>query len=151
MGLWPLEFVNYFSAGIDFRRHNLTSTDVRFWRIKTLPALKGYTIAISSRDFVKGEALLGSFRDCVTGNDQSLNPHFEQIDSGSEGTILIFHWLSRRTQTTMEIATAPLFRKRISMWLFQLRVRCSMHHSFPHNYALYYQALCTVLYTIGHN
>ena len=27
--------------GIDFRRQNLTSTDVRFWRLKLIPALKG--------------------------------------------------------------------------------------------------------------
>ena len=32
---------NSFSAGIVFRRHNLTSIDVRFWRLKTIPALKG--------------------------------------------------------------------------------------------------------------
>ena len=30
-----------YSAGIDFRRHNLTSTDVRFWRLKSIPALWG--------------------------------------------------------------------------------------------------------------
>ena len=31
---------NPFSAGIDFRRQNLTSVDVRFWRLKSIPALK---------------------------------------------------------------------------------------------------------------
>ena len=42
MGLRPLEMCfNSFSAGIVFIRQNLTSTDVRFWRIKTVPALKG--------------------------------------------------------------------------------------------------------------
>ena len=30
-----------FIAGIDFRRQNLTSTDFRFWRPKSVPALKG--------------------------------------------------------------------------------------------------------------
>ena len=30
----------YVSAGIVFIRQNLTSVDVRFWRIKTIPALK---------------------------------------------------------------------------------------------------------------
>ena len=34
-------YFNYFSAGTVFIRQNLTSTDVRFWRIKTVPALKG--------------------------------------------------------------------------------------------------------------
>ena len=37
-------FFNSFSAGIDFRRQNLTSTDVRFWRLKTVPALKGLEV-----------------------------------------------------------------------------------------------------------
>ena len=36
-GQWT---INPFSAGIDFRRHNLTYTDVRFWRLKSIPALK---------------------------------------------------------------------------------------------------------------
>ena len=35
-----LHGVNSFSAGTVFRRQNLTSTDVRFWRIKTIPVLK---------------------------------------------------------------------------------------------------------------
>ena len=34
-------FFNSFSAGTVFIRQNLTSADVRFWRIKTSPALKG--------------------------------------------------------------------------------------------------------------
>ena len=28
-----------YSAGIDFSRQNLTSGDVRFWRLKSIPAL----------------------------------------------------------------------------------------------------------------
>ena len=28
------------SAGVDFRRQNLTSVDFRFWRLKSIPALK---------------------------------------------------------------------------------------------------------------
>ena len=31
--------VNPYSAGIDFSRQNLTSADVRFWRLKSIPAL----------------------------------------------------------------------------------------------------------------
>ena len=30
---------NPHSAGIEFSRQNLTSTDVRFWRLKSIPAL----------------------------------------------------------------------------------------------------------------
>ena len=32
---------NFFSAGTDFRRQNLTSADVTFWRLKLISALKG--------------------------------------------------------------------------------------------------------------
>ena len=35
---------NSFSVGIDFRRQNLTSIDVRFWHLKSVPALKGLNI-----------------------------------------------------------------------------------------------------------
>ena len=44
--LWVYGHHNFFnssSAGIDFRRQNLTSTDVRFWRLKSTPALYGLT------------------------------------------------------------------------------------------------------------
>ena len=30
--------VDSYSAGIDFSRQNLTSTEVRFWRLKSIPA-----------------------------------------------------------------------------------------------------------------
>ena len=33
------KYVYFYSAGIDFGRQNLTSTDVRFWRLKAIPAL----------------------------------------------------------------------------------------------------------------
>ena len=41
MGLWLLYIFYSFSAGIDFRRQNLTSIDVRFWRSKVVSAQKG--------------------------------------------------------------------------------------------------------------
>ena len=31
---------NPYSAGIDFSRQKLTTLDVRFWRLKSIPALK---------------------------------------------------------------------------------------------------------------
>ena len=40
MGLRPLYIFHSFSAVIVFRRQNRTSIDVRFWRLKTIPALK---------------------------------------------------------------------------------------------------------------
>ena len=36
--IYSLTF-NPYSAGIDFSRQNLTSVDVRFWRLKSIPAL----------------------------------------------------------------------------------------------------------------
>ena len=33
------KYLYYYSAGIDFGRQNLTSGDVRFWRLKSIPAL----------------------------------------------------------------------------------------------------------------
>ena len=34
---------NSYSAGIDFSRQNLTSVDVRFWRLNSIPALEEST------------------------------------------------------------------------------------------------------------
>ena len=39
--IWILNIFYSFSVGIDFRRQNLTPIDVRFWRLKTVPAPKG--------------------------------------------------------------------------------------------------------------
>ena len=42
--LWVYDQYKYFypySAGIDYRRHNLTSTDVRLWRLRYIPAQYG--------------------------------------------------------------------------------------------------------------
>ena len=40
-------FVYSYSAGIDFRRQNLTSADVRFWRLKSIPVLQGLNTQLS--------------------------------------------------------------------------------------------------------
>ena len=34
----------FFSVGIEFRSRNLTSMDVRFWRLKSVPARKGFMV-----------------------------------------------------------------------------------------------------------
>ena len=39
-------FLNYFSAGTNFGRQNLTSMDVRFWHLKTVPALKSLRLSV---------------------------------------------------------------------------------------------------------
>ena len=41
---------NSFSAETDYRSQNLTSTYVRFWRIKPVPALEGLTLLTSILD-----------------------------------------------------------------------------------------------------
>ena len=51
---WFPAFRNMFdsySAGVDFSRQNLTSTDVRFWRIKTVPALEGLSFYHEDKRF----------------------------------------------------------------------------------------------------
>ena len=49
---FPIHLITYkyfhtYSAGIDFRRQNLTSTDVRFWRLKSIPALWGLITVVT--------------------------------------------------------------------------------------------------------
>ena len=48
MDLLPLYISNSSSAGTIFRRQNLTSTDVRFWRLKSVRTLKGLICVFSS-------------------------------------------------------------------------------------------------------
>ena len=51
--LWVYEHQKYvysYNAGIDFSRENLTSTDVRFWRLKSIPALEGLKFALLGPD-----------------------------------------------------------------------------------------------------
>ena len=62
--LWPFSaIINIFtltvrshSAGIDFSRQNLTSTDVRFWRLKSIPALWGLIYAATCNQRVMSAA-----------------------------------------------------------------------------------------------
>ena len=37
--MWLGDQINPYSAGMDFSRQNLTSVDVRFWQLKSIPAL----------------------------------------------------------------------------------------------------------------
>ena len=34
----------FYSVGIDFSRQNMTSVDVRFWRLKSIPTLWGLNV-----------------------------------------------------------------------------------------------------------
>ena len=47
--LWVCGHYICLSTGIAFRRQNLTSTDVKSWRLKTIPALKGFTCLMASQ------------------------------------------------------------------------------------------------------
>ena len=52
--LWVYDKYKYlydYCTGIDFRRQNLTSTDVRFWRLKSIPALQGLSAKHDSGRF----------------------------------------------------------------------------------------------------
>ena len=44
MVLWPLQILNSLSAGTVFRRQILTSKDVRFCRLKTVPSLVNFIL-----------------------------------------------------------------------------------------------------------
>ena len=44
------DFYSYM-GGVDFRRQNLTSTDVRFWRLKSIPALQGVRFPYLSKRY----------------------------------------------------------------------------------------------------
>ena len=52
------KYYNSFSVGTVFIRQNLTSTDVRLWRIKTVPAVKG----INTKRLANIALLLGQRR-----------------------------------------------------------------------------------------
>ena len=69
MGMRPWSFFYFFRAGIVFIRQNLTSTDVRFWRIKTVPALK-YSKPVNTESekknmYLKLSELLDSLLDKI--------------------------------------------------------------------------------------
>ena len=72
--LWVYGSLKYFyaySAGIDYSRHNLTSVDVRFWRLKSIPALYGLNTEYS--DFCTGAQRV---------NALSANLNYERVLSG---------------------------------------------------------------------
>ena len=49
--LWVYDhynFCNTFNATTVFRRQNLTFVDVRFWRVKTVPVLRGLKLKVST-------------------------------------------------------------------------------------------------------
>ena len=47
------KLVNPYSAGIDFGRQNLTSVDVRFWRLKSIPAPQNIGIQMNQKELTK--------------------------------------------------------------------------------------------------
>ena len=46
LGLRPQQIFYPFSAMIEYRRRNLTSVDVKFWRLKLIPAMKGLIVYV---------------------------------------------------------------------------------------------------------
>ena len=47
------KYIYSYSAGIDFRRENLTSTDIRFSRLKLIPAPYGTGLTFTSANCKK--------------------------------------------------------------------------------------------------
>ena len=60
----------FFSAGTVFVRQNLTSLDVRFWRIKTVPALKGLTVSRNKNSFVQSKTCARDIFDGFLSNSR---------------------------------------------------------------------------------
>ena len=82
------EYFKSFSAGIVFRRQNLTSVDVRFWRLKTVPELKGLNKT------VKIKQLFLTITNIVleTTEHQKNNEHWiENISEKEKKTLMEFH------------------------------------------------------------
>ena len=52
------KYFHFFSAETVFIRQNLTSTDVRFWHIKTVPALKGLRKNVLSKDYLPNTSII---------------------------------------------------------------------------------------------
>ena len=69
---WVYSHYKYFnssSPGTVFIRQNLTSTDIRFWRIKTVPALKGLIIQQMT---MKNNLLFVCFRDSLGSRKETV-------------------------------------------------------------------------------
>ena len=49
------KYFNSFSAGTVFIRQNLTSTDIGFWSLKTVPALKGSHVVLVTHPVANGK------------------------------------------------------------------------------------------------
>ena len=78
--LWVYGHYKYFysySAVIDFRRHNLTSVDVRFWRLKSIWRLK------SKSDVCR--------RQILTSKGDPRAVRFNKVNAGPPSTTLAQH------------------------------------------------------------
>ena len=93
--LWVYGHFKYFpcfSAVTFFRRQNLTSIDVRFWRLKTVPALKGlnphWELCLQRRARKKrrrssNQSALSSAYTCYTVQNQSVASWSRTAQEGS--------------------------------------------------------------------
>ena len=89
--LWVYGHYKYFnscSAGIAFSRQNLTSTDVRFWRLKSIPALWGLNFISQSNHsyWERNERLNTNICKCSVSNKANLSDFhpLEVVCRGSE-------------------------------------------------------------------
>ena len=105
--LWVCGHQKYFnslSVGIFLIRHNLTSTDVRLWRIKTVPALKGL---ITPRNIEWEHIERRAHKKALYSLDASLNMICKrcslECDMGKYSTRPMCKvWAFRRTPCTLD-------------------------------------------------
>ena len=62
-----------YSAGIDFSRQNVMSTDVRFWRLKSIPALQGLNIRVNVCHLTW--PTLSGYKHCVIQSERLSHHH----------------------------------------------------------------------------
>ena len=94
MGLRPLEICWFLQCGDRLIRQNLTSLNVRFWRIKTVPALKGLRAgSLISRALIKGLKIFSNYVWCsLCGNQNCIhdkNIFWSTLEDGKNYMIFV--------------------------------------------------------------
>ena len=77
------KYINSYSAGIDFRQDNLTSADVRFWRLKSDPRAvrvrEGHTIVLFVSPSQLNKAQLVSYFSIIILHDNNSAIESEKV------------------------------------------------------------------------
>ena len=141
--------LNYFSAGTVFIRQNLTFSDVRFWHIKTVPALKGL------RQMLQRHLYFAPFwvrKIKIMMQIYCATDQFVRQISRSPANLLWQRtpviWLCNVSVTCLDYV--PVFltyqsnsRHIISLWSVNLNLKCQCEQTiWLHNATVTYQSRC---------